>query len=97
MELLLDIIRWMIALPTGLLFGVCILGNWSLIIGIVLRQIKSCSLLLPFSGPVFGIIFLVVIPIQGMAQFWWVAPLVEPTWLLGFWCLVALGFGCRGK
>jgi hypothetical protein len=70
----------------------CVLGNWSLIIGAVLGHLKSFSLLLPILGPIFGILFFVAVPIDGFSWFWWLAPLIEPTWLLAAWCIVTWPF-----
>jgi hypothetical protein len=95
MDIIFDILRWLIVVPVGALFLLCILGNWSLIIGAMLGHLKSFSLVLPFLGPVFGIVFFVVIPIDGVASYWWLAALMEPTWLLGAWCLVTWPFAPR--
>jgi hypothetical protein len=95
MEIILDIIRWLVAVAAGLLFTLCVLGNWSLIIGALLGHLKRFSLVLPFLGPLFGIVFFVAVPIDGAASFWWLATLVEPTWLLGAWCLVTWPFTIR--
>jgi hypothetical protein len=95
MNSLLDIVRWAAAILAGLLFLLCILGNWSLIIGAVLGHLKRFSLVLPFLGPVFGIVWFLVVPIDGMATYWWLATLIEPTWLLGIWCLVTWPFSNR--
>lgn len=97
MELILDTIRWLIAVPAGLLFLLCALGNWSLIVGGFLGQVKSFSLVLPFLGPLFGIVMFVAIPIGGFSWYWWVAAIIEPTWLLGAWCLVTRPFIPRNR
>jgi hypothetical protein len=88
MEVLLEIIRWPLGALAGLLFVWCALGNWALLIAGVLGKLERFSLLLPFFGPVFGILCLVIIPIEGLARYWWVAAILEPTWLVGFPCLI---------
>jgi hypothetical protein len=92
MDIIFDIIRWLVAAPAGLLFLLCTLGNWSLIIGAALGRLKSFSLVVPYIGPAFGIVFLVAVPIDGVASYWWLAILIEPTWLLGAWCLLTWPF-----
>jgi hypothetical protein len=91
MGILIALVRWMIAIPAGLLFALCALGNWSLLIGLIIGRLKSTSLILPFFGPAFGLIFVFAVPIPGVVRYWWVVPLVEPTWILGAWILLALG------
>lgn len=61
MEILLEIVRWTIAVPAALLFLMCIVGNWSLVIGAALGQLKRFSMILPFLGPVFGIVFFLLV------------------------------------
>jgi hypothetical protein len=61
-------------------------------IGALLGHLKSFSLVLPFLGPIFGILFFVAVPLDGCSWYWWLAPLIEPTWLLGAWCLVTWPF-----
>jgi hypothetical protein len=97
MSVLAAVARWMIAVPAGLLFSLCVIGNWSLLLGLVLGRIKSTSLILPFLGPAFGLVFLFSVPIAGVARFWWVVPLAEPTWLLGLWYLIAAGITRFGR
>ena len=81
MSLIVEISRYLIAVASGLLFALCVLGNWSELIGGWVRKRESGdSLVLPFLGPVFGILFLVAFPIPKVAKYWWVAPIVEPTW-----------------
>jgi hypothetical protein len=92
MEIILDVVRWLVAIPAGLLFLLCILGNWSLIIGGVLGYLKSFSLVLPFCGPVFGIVLFTTVPVDGATSYWWLGPIIEPTWLLGAWILVTWRF-----
>ena len=95
MDIVLEILRWLVAVPAGLLFLLCVLGNWSLLIGAVLGRLKSFSLVLPFLGPLFGIVFLAAVPIDGVSSYWWLAALVEPTWLLGAWSFVTRPFTPR--
>ena len=95
MDIILDIAQWLVAIPTGLLFLLCFFGNWSLFIGAALGHSKSFSLVLPFLGPVFGIMFFVTVPVDGVASYWWLAALLEPTWLLGAWILVTWPFAPR--
>jgi len=90
-----DVLRWMVAVPLGLLFLLCSLGNWSLIIGALVGHLKRFSLVLPFIGPVFGILFFVAVPIDGLSWYWWLAPLIEPSWLLATWCVVTWPFAPR--
>jgi hypothetical protein len=80
--------RWMIAVPSGILFVLCVLGNWSVLLGLVLGRVKSSSLILPFLGPVFGLVFLLTLPTPDVSRFWWVSVVAEPTWLLAAGCLV---------
>jgi hypothetical protein len=89
---LFDVARWLIAVPVGLLFALCVIGNWSVIIAwLVERRVSGYSLVLPFLGPVFGLIFLVAVPIPAAVRYWWVVPLAEPTWLIGLVALLAVG------
>jgi hypothetical protein len=78
MALILEIIRWLIAVPAGLLFVLCFLGNWSLLVCVLLRHLKSASLILPCIGPLFGIVFFLAVPIDRLAAYWWIA-LIEPS------------------
>ena len=85
--------RWLLAVPAALLFLLCVLGNWSLLIGGAVdllrgRRGRSFSLVLPFLGPAFGIVFFLAVPLRGFTRWWWFAPLIEPTWLLGAWVLL---------
>ncbi len=90
--------RWMIAVPAGLLFMLCVVGNWSLLVGILIGRVKSrASLVMPFLGPALGIVFLVAVPIPSAIHYWWVALLAEPTWLLGLWCIVTAGLMRLGR
>ncbi len=94
MNLLLDLVRWLIAVPAGLLFALCVLGNWLGVVGLLVSRRKpgvSSTFVLPFLGPIFGMIFLVAVPIAGLAQYWWIAPLIEPTWVMGLLWLVSAG------
>jgi hypothetical protein len=95
MSVFLDTIRWLIAIPTNLLFLLCVLGNWSLFIGAALGKLRSFSLVLPFLGPLFGIMFFVTVPIDGAARLWWVAALLEPTWLVAMWIALIWRFRNR--
>jgi hypothetical protein len=70
MDIVLEILRWLVAVPAGLLFLLCVLGNWSLIIGAALGHLKSFSFVLPFLGAAFGVVFLLAIPIDGAASYW---------------------------
>ena len=82
MNSLVLVARWMIAVSAGLLYLLCVVGNWSLLIGLSLRQVRSTSLVLPFLGPVFGFVCLIAVPVAGLLRYWWVVPLAEPTLLL---------------
>src|SRR4051794_8497177 len=93
--------RLLVAVPAAMLFLLCILGNWSLLIGMAIhalrgRKRRSCSLVLPFLGPAFGSVFFLAIPLRGFARWWWLATLIEPTWMLGAWILLTLPFVDRG-
>jgi hypothetical protein len=87
-----DAARWLIAVPAGLLFALCVIGNWSVIIAwLVERRESGYSLVLPFLGPVFGLIVLVAVPIAGAVRYWWVVPLAEPTWFIGLVAVLSVG------
>jgi hypothetical protein len=87
-----DVARWLIAVRAGLLFAPCVLGNWSVIIAwLVERRVSGHSLVLPFLGPVFGLIFLVAVPILAAVRYWWAVPLAEPTWFIGLVAVLAIG------
>jgi hypothetical protein len=94
-------IGWLIAVPAALLFALCILGNWSLLIGAAFCRLRDpessgFSLFLPFLGPVLGIVFFLTVPLKGFARWWWLAMLIEPTWVLGAWFLLTSRFVDRG-
>jgi hypothetical protein len=78
-----DVARWLMAVPTGLLFALCVIDNWSVIVAWLDEW--------PFLGPVFGLIFLVAVPILGAVRYWWVVPLAEPTWLIGSVAVLTVG------
>jgi hypothetical protein len=87
-----DVARWLIAVPAGPLFALCVIGNWSVIIAwLVERRESGYSLALPFLGPVFGLIFLIAVPIPGAVRYWWAVPLAEPTWFIGLVALLSVG------
>jgi hypothetical protein len=90
-------LRWLVALWLGLFFIVCALAHWSLLIGIALGHGKGkrVSLIAPLLGPVFGILCFVTVPISGFSWYWWLAPLIEPTWLMAAWCIVMGSFRRR--
>jgi len=101
-ENLILAIRWLLAVPAGMLFILCILGNWSLILGGLFTLLRgqrgeSFSLVLPFIGPVLGIVFFLAVPLKGFASWWWLSMLIEPTWLLGAWFLLTLPFVNRNE
>lgn len=90
-------VRWLFAVPAAILFALCILGNWSLFIAGIFsllrsREVGSFSLVLPFLGPVFGIVFFLAVPLEGFAQRWWLAILFEPTWLIAAGLLLSQPF-----
>ena len=90
-DYVLQVARWIVAVPTGLLFIGCALANWSLIIGGLLNLVRgreTCFILvLPFMGPLFGLAFFLAIPAPGFARWCWLAAVLEPSWLLGAWVL----------
>jgi hypothetical protein len=83
---------WLIAVPTGLLFFLCAITNWLILVGGVIGRPLSTSFVLPSLGPALGIVFFVTIPIGGVASWWWLAVLLEPTWLLCAWGLFVASF-----
>ncbi len=90
-------LRWIGCIPLGLLFLLCALGNWQILIGGLVRAMKtekkhSTSLILPFIGPVFGFGFFFLIPVKTINSFFWLAPIIEPTWLMALWCLLTAHF-----
>ena len=89
---MIEVIRWLIAVLAGSLFLFCCLANWSIVAGLVLRQIRSTSLVLPFLGPIFGLGFFLSLPIDGVKKYWWLSFLLEPTWLLGVWGILGSFF-----
>jgi hypothetical protein len=101
-EIFLELCRLLFAAVAGLLFVLCVLGNWGLVVGglyqaVIKKRQTSVSLVLPFLGPIFGIVFFLLVPIEGMWRFWWMAPLIEPTWLLAVWCSVTAPFVKRDQ
>jgi hypothetical protein len=86
-EYAVPVARWVIAVPAGLVFALCVLGNWSLLIGGLVNLLRgretTFSLVLPFLGPLSGVIFFLAIPVSGFMRWWWLALLIEPTWLVG--------------
>lgn len=99
MDTTIYIARWVGAVPLGLLFVLCALGNWSIIIESLVAAIRdddfSSSFVLPFFGPPLGVLFVALLPISGSFSYWWAAFLVEPTWLLGIWMLLTYPFASR--
>ena len=84
MGLLFDIARWLIAVPTGLIFALWSLGNWLVLVAVcVKRREGGYSFVLPFFGPVFGLVFFFAVPIPGAARYWWAALLADPITLIG--------------
>ena len=81
MDVALPIIRWIIAVPCGLIFAVLFVGHWSTIIAAAFRRTDSGFSLIPLVGPAAGLIFFFTIPLNGVAQFWWVV-LLDATILL---------------
>lgn len=86
-----EIARWLVAVPAGLLFLLCCLANWSVIVGLISKKIRSASLALPFLGPIFGLVFFFSVPATVFRSYWWLSFVLEPTWLLGVW-IVATSF-----
>jgi hypothetical protein len=65
-----------LALPAGLLFALCILGNWLMSIAIISKVIRGDrshgpSLVLVFIAPILGIVFFLTVPVVGAARLWW--------------------------
>ena len=91
MGLLFDIARWLIAVPAGLIFALCVLGNWLTLIGAMVerRREGGVSFFL-LVGPVFGLIFFFSVPIPGAARYWWVALVADPITLIGLAFLFSL-------
>jgi hypothetical protein len=89
-DIVLDIARWLIAVLAGLIYLLCSIGNWSLLLGAALGRIGSFSLVLPFLGPVFGLIMILAAPVHGLLQYWWLIVLIEPTWLIALWSFVVV-------
>jgi hypothetical protein len=92
MDTLIELFRWIIAIPAALLFTFCVLGNWSLLLGAAFGRLESFTLILPFLGPVFGIVFFMSIPIDRFQWYWWLAVIIEPSWFLAAWCLMTAPF-----
>lgn len=86
-------IRWSAALPLGIIFALCAIGNWGILFtGLCNTWIRniafSSSFILPFFGPLVGIAFFLLIPITSLNSLFWLAVIIEPMWLLGLYCLV---------
>jgi hypothetical protein len=87
-------------IPIGLLFAICAIHNWLLLIFWSVGKIRgrdfsttlSGSFVLPFVGPLFGVLLAVLVPVTGVRSFWWVAFLLEPTWLFGCVAIVTAPF-----
>ena len=90
-------LRWIAAIPLGVVFILCAVGNWGILLtGLYNTWVKdreySSSFLLPFAGPLIGIGFFLLIPISFLNSLFWLAVIIEPMWLLGLWCLVTAPF-----
>ena len=93
MDTALHWLRWTIAIPLGVVFLLCAVGNWQILIGGLVQAFRtgkprSSSLILPFIGPVIGIVFFLVVPVKALNAYFWVAPIIEPTWMMSVYCLV---------
>ncbi len=84
MGLLLEIVRWLIAVPAGLIFALCALGNWLVLLAVwVEHREGGYSFVLPFFGPAFGLVFFFSVPLPGARADWWVALVADPITLIG--------------
>lgn len=95
-ETAIAIARWTGAIPVGILFVLCVVGNWAIIFAGILAAVRGeeflSSFVLPFFGPPLGLLFLALLPLPGSMTYWWAAFLAEPTWLIGIWCLLTAPF-----
>jgi hypothetical protein len=82
MWLFIKIIRWMIAVPFGLVFALCVLINGMVLISLCVRPREGGYSIMPVFGPVAGLIFFFVVPISGAARYWWVARVADPLSVL---------------
>jgi hypothetical protein len=70
MSQLLEIVRWLIAVPVGLIFALCVLSNAMALIGLRFKPRKVGHPFMPVLGPVAGLVFFVCVTISGTARFW---------------------------
>jgi hypothetical protein len=91
MELLLYIVRWLIAVPAGLIFALCILINGMALVALWVKPQKRGYSIMVFFGPVFGLVFFLTIPIPGAARYWWVALVADPITWIGLAFLLSQG------
>jgi len=70
MWLLLEIVRWLIAVPAGLIFALCVLNDAMALIGLCFKPRKEGRSFMPVFGPVAGLVFFLCVPISGAARFW---------------------------
>ena len=95
-ETAIYIARWTAAIPVGILFVLCAVANWGIIVAAIIAAIRgeefSSSFVLPFFGPALGVLFLALLPLSGSMTFWWAAFLADPTWLIGIWGLLTAPF-----
>jgi hypothetical protein len=90
MHPLLDGLRWGIAFPAMLIFGVCLAGNWATVIGGLVATLRSGqgrsgSFILPFVGPLLGVLFFLAVPATGYWRWFWVPVALDPIVVLTLW------------
>ncbi len=96
-------VRWCVAIATGLTFLCCAVGNWIILlssfIGILRGHPESSggSFVLPYAGPILGLLFFLSIPVDGFATYWWLAFIIEPFYLVCVYAIVTSPFVDRSS
>ncbi len=80
------IVKWILGSALGLLSLNIILFNWIRVLKPSILG-KDSGNIVGYIGAILGVISLLIIPIPGLAKWWWVPPLVDfgtvPVWIFG--------------
>lgn len=93
-HVLIFIVRLCVAIPAGLVFLLCAVGNWGLFFSgvwaVLRRRSYSFSLFLPGFGAIAGILFLLTLPVDHLPRYWWVALIFDPTWIIAVRAIIMM-------
>ncbi len=70
------ILRWCLSGVFALVFIISAIGNGVILFLATIMKRKDQSLI-PLVGGIFGVLFLLVVPIQGAANRWWIPLFVD--------------------